>query len=323
MIVVRAYPRLHVGLVDLGNATSRRYGGAGFMLDCLTVEVTIEAGSHAVRGLALLDRRSQADVMEAIKRQRRAFPVKPTRISIRCVPPQHIGLGSKTALILAVLKACALSSQLQISSKHLQMLSGRGGTSGVGIHGFFKGGFVIDAGHRSDLGTHFAPSAFQRGFEIPPLLSRITVPAGWRFALILPKGRRYSGAREMKFFRENTPVPKFEVKETMAILHHGIAPAVLEDDISTLRIALREMHRCGFKRRELRGQAPPVRRLFDKLEKIPDCAVGLSSMGPLLYVVMKEPTEEVLDGLAAIVQKEGASLLGVCAGRNRGYEVLG
>ncbi|MEX0729013.1 MAG: beta-ribofuranosylaminobenzene 5'-phosphate synthase family protein [Planctomycetaceae bacterium] len=206
--------------------------------------------------------------------------------------------------------------------KQIQILSGRGGASGVGIHGFFTGGFILDAGHKRESIDCFAPSSGRNPGCTPALLANVEIPTRWRFALLLPKGYRYSGHREKRFFQEHTPVPKSEVKETLALLHHGVFPAVLEDSIDALRPALREMHRCGFKKRELYGQAAAVRRLFSKLCEIPECAVGMSSLGPLVYAVMREPPQEFLSHLAEIADKEDAVILDICAGRNRGYEVI-
>lgn len=322
MILVRAYPRLHLGLVDLGNATPRKYGGAGFVLNCLPVEVSVERGPESLIGLELLDRRGQADIMSVIERMRKTLSIKPARVTIRRMPPQHVGLGTKTALTLALLRAREVHSGLRLKTAQLQRASGRGGVSGVGIHGFFKGGFIVDAGHISTAESSFVPSSYRENFQIPPLTVRVSIPKNWRFALFLPPGHHYSGARELSFFRSNTPLTKSEVKETMALLHHGIVPAVIQGDIGALKLALRATHRYGFKRRELQGQTDSVRRLFRDLDRIPGCAIGMSSMGPVVYAIMSGQSAEVLAEIESRACRYDARLLAVCAGRNRGHEVV-
>ncbi|MEK9139692.1 MAG: beta-ribofuranosylaminobenzene 5'-phosphate synthase family protein [Nitrospirota bacterium] len=321
-IIIKAYPRLHVGLVDLGDATLRRYGGAGFMLNDFPVEISLAQGRHRLTGLQLLDRRGQANILAVLGRIKERFPVRSARITIRLALPQHVGLGAKTAITLAILKGCELFSGIKIGMSRLQHLSGRGGVSGVGIHGFFKGGFIVDAGHKVEYDKGFAPSSSQNCSEVPPIASRFRIPKSWRFALFLPRGRRYSGVQELRFFRENTPVPKSEVNDTLALIHHGLAPAVFTDDIAMVRDVLREIHGLGFKRRELEGQTGSVRRLLTKIREIPECAGGMSSMGPLIYAVMKKPPEDLLVELEGLARKEGANFIGVCEGRNQGFEVI-
>lgn len=291
------------------------------MLDGMPVEVSIEKGQQRIVGLELVDRRARTDIIAAVERLGKALPLKPGRISILRVMPQHIGLGSKTALILALLKACTLFSRFSASATDLQKLSGRGGASGVGVHGFFKGGFVVDAGHRANRTAPFGPSSAGAPPEVPPLITRIKIPIDWRIALFLGRGRTYSGAQEEKFFRKNTPIPKSEVLKTIAVLHHGIVPAVLQNDIGALRYSLRDLHRFGFKHRELHGQTEAVRTLFSKMSRVPECATGLSSMGPLIYTVLNEPSEDLLGQLTKLANNEGARLLGVFKGRNGAYEV--
>ncbi|OAI45015.1 hypothetical protein AYO43_08635 [Nitrospira sp. SCGC AG-212-E16] len=292
------------------------------MLNDFPVEISVALGRHRLTGLQLLDRRGQADIFTVLERFKKLFPVRSTQIMVRLTLPQHIGLGTKTAITLAILKGWEIFSGIRIGMRRLQQLSGRGGVSGVGIHGFFKGGFIVDVGHKFEYDRGFVPSSFRNGSDVPPIASRFRIPKSWRFALFLPKGHRYSGGRELRFFRENTPVPKSEVKDTLALIHHGLAPAVLTDDIAVVRDVLGEIHRLGFKRRELEGQTGAVRRLLTKISEFPECAGGMSSMGPLIYAVMKKPSEDLLAELERLARKEGASFLGVCEGRNKGFEVI-
>jgi beta-ribofuranosylaminobenzene 5'-phosphate synthase len=322
MIVVRAFPRLHVGLVDLAGATLRRFGGAGFMINCLPVEVSVERDSTlTVGGVEKLDQSAMRDIAAALRRMQTAFSVGPIKITVRRMPPQHVGLGTKTAMVLAALKGCAVLHNIRVSPRQLQLISGRGGASGVGVNGFFRGGFIVDGGHKPDRSLEFLPSSYGEGFDVPPLLARARIPRQWRFALLLPSGRRYSGTRELRFFRSNTPILGSEVMNTMALLNHGVLPAVMEDDIDTLKLALRELHRCGFKKREIEGQPVTVRRLMKELDGQPGCAVGMSSMGPLVYAIFRREPAELIDEFRSSLGQFGR-VLAVCEGRNGGHEVI-
>ena len=79
-------------------------------------------------------------------------------------------LAPKTSLLLACLLAAKEELKLPLDMEALQFLSGRGGASGVGIHGFFTGGFLVDSGHSIEDINTLVPSS-NRHPSKPPLLS--------------------------------------------------------------------------------------------------------------------------------------------------------
>jgi len=323
-VCVRAYPRIHVALLDLGGVTHRKYGGAGFAIAGLRTEVEAAVSGHtSVLGIERLDLRCQRDVLAAIERLNKAYPTAEVEVVVRRSAPQHIGLGSKTTLIMATLRAAALAKGIAADAKTLQGLSGRGGTSGIGVNAFFRGGFIIDAGHDPKSTGGFVPSGARRGFAIPPVICRTSIPLRWRFHLILAAPARFAGTREVAFFRANTPIPEREVLRTMALAYHGVAAAVLTADLTLLKAALRGLHSVGFKKRELDNQAAAVRRLLRELDLDTECAVGLSSIGPLIYAIRDAASEAAGRAVCAACEAHGARLLGVYRGRNRGSEVEG
>lgn len=192
-MIVRAFPRLHLGLLDLGNATPRTYGGVGFMLDALPTEIEVVPGTKHIYQLNNVDEVGRLDVRAAIERMSKRYQLKGGTLEVRSLPPQHIGLGTKTSLVLAVLKAWQLHSKLKISVQELQRLSGRGGASGIGIHGFFRGGFLVDVGHDARLKNTLAPSGSQSPLEVPLLAARSRISSRWQICLLLADGPRYSG----------------------------------------------------------------------------------------------------------------------------------
>src|SRR5439155_438082 len=208
--------RIHVGLIDLGYATLRRYGGAGFSINSHPIKIVAHRSTRlVVNGLHRLDPRGRGDVMDALVRLRRylGHPLN-VALSVRQMPPQHIGLGTKTALLLGILKGASLVAGRHIDRPALQRLSGRGGASGVGVNSFFIGGFIADGGQHRDIlakRRRFGPSSATTAIRVPPVLARTHVPRGWRFHLILPKGSSYAGKSEIRFFEHNTPVQAGEV----------------------------------------------------------------------------------------------------------------
>jgi len=325
MIILRAYPRLHIGLLDLGSATPRRYGGAGFLIDGLPIQFEITRSFRtSIHGTEQLDPNAKSQLSRAIERFRSLVPDFDADITLTSKPLQHVGLGTKTALLLGVLKGLDCIANSQLDNITLQRLSGRGGTSGVGLNAFFVGGFVADLGQQADCttGTH-APSSAAEPRDLPPIGCKLNIPTSWNFHLILPGETRFSGPQEVAFFKAATPLPKPEVFETIATMYHGIVPAVLEGQLLQLRQSLIRLHQIGFKARELSAQSDLVRRSYKALQCIPNCAVGLSSIGPLLYVVADESDSESDCSIMQICESfPSLTYLGRVKGRNEGFEVV-
>ncbi len=318
-VVIRAFPRLHFGLLDLGRATARAYGGSGVMLDGPSLEIAARP-SHTfdLSGIDRLDDRGQSDVRDAIGRLELAVGRSlPVRLEFRSKVLQHVGLGSKTALLLGVLKAIAACHAQEVSPTVLQRASGRGGTSGVGIHGFFHGGFLVDSGRPQPEVMEFGPSGAGRPDTLPVLACRLSVPAGWRFWLIQHEGPRIAGQDEMAFFRRSTPVPAHEVLAALALTFHGLVPAIASCDLAALRHSIAALQQVGFKRRELRAQSEQVQLQVEALLAA-GLAAGLSSMGPLVFAITAgDDPPPILEALIAATPE---AFLGVFGARNDACE---
>ena len=324
MTRILGYPRLHLGLFDLGTATPRQYGGVGMAIDGLPTIVSVrDAAQFSICGLELIDAAAAADVDGAITRLAAGESGSRPRLSvtIEVVPPQHVGLGTKTTLILSILKAISDAGGLQMTEAELRLVSGRGGTSGIGIHTFFSGGLVIDGGHRSDPPRIYRPSSAGAPVRPPPLVARVAVPPGWSVSLILADGIRLSGAEEAAVFEALTPVPDEEVRRTIALALVGLAASAATEDFPAFAHAIREMQSIGFKAREIATQPAPVRKLLRDLSDLPRCAAGMSSMGPLLFVVSDGTDPTIHERVEAIVNPAAGLVLGTFRFRDRGFEL--
>jgi beta-ribofuranosylaminobenzene 5'-phosphate synthase len=323
LTILHSFPRIHIGLLDLGNATLRDHGGAGFCIDGLPVEIAIRHSRSArIVGLSQLDRDGQCDLRAAIERMRGGLKWPSMAVRLSNVLPQHVGLGSKTATILGVLKGLDLFLDSKLDNRRLQELSGRGGTSGIGVNTFFTGGFVVDCGHATRKEREFAPSSQQVNFEIPPLVCRIAVPDDWCFYLFVLPGRRVRSKAEANFFRANTPIPRAEVLKALSLVYHGVVPAVISADQRSLKNSLRGLQRTGFKLRELQNQTSAVRSFIERVDETTNLAVGMSSLGPLVYAIGvggDRRTEESVRKLCAAYRGQ---CLGSFPSRNRGFEEI-
>ena len=151
VVKVKAAARLHLGLFDLGRGTPRTFGGVGFMIE--QPATLVRARRSSVTEIDAIGLRNDTvDHLTAIvHRLLQEHKVGPAKINIEFRGVEHVGLGSKTALSLAVLTAASAARSISVSKRQLQRHCGRGGASGIGINGFFTGGFLADAGHKGQL----------------------------------------------------------------------------------------------------------------------------------------------------------------------------
>jgi beta-ribofuranosylaminobenzene 5'-phosphate synthase len=316
---VTGYPRLHLGLLDLGFATSRRYGGAGLALDNPTTQVVAkEAERFHLRLPDSLGSEVEGAITASLERLKlipraRRLAVD---VSILSAAPDHIGLGSRTTLLLSILRSVDACLSLDLSRSELQACAARGGTSGIGINAFFTGGFLVDGGHPQSEGPHL-PSRAAIPSSVPPVVLRYDVSRAWYFHLLLPPGSHVSGTAERRFFAQHTPLPRHEVHRAIAAVYHGVAPAIRDRSLDGLKSALEELHSCGFKRRELANQSLSVRRLYAHLRQL-GLPAGVSSLGPVVYAVSEVPDDH---RVIEVGHRFGARILSSSRPRNSGHRV--
>ena len=320
-MLARTFPRIHMTLVDLAGTTCRRFGGVGFALNAMPATVAARRARRneltVAPNLADRDRHDLAKYLNDIS----VATDSCFEVEVASVMRQHIGLGSKTALLLAAGLACNAVATEPLTQRDLVLTSGRGGASGVGVNTAFVGGCVVDGGHRTQRDAGFLPSSATKPQAIPPLLARQAFPTDWRVHLFLPTGGSYSGDEELVFFRNHTPIPAAEVREILAAVYHGIVPAFAEAELGALRRAVYEIHHTGFKKREVESHGSVVRELLDRLYTEPNVAAGMSSLGPLVYAIAPRDLDVLSNQTTAAVLSTPIEYLGSFAGRNEGYEL--
>jgi beta-ribofuranosylaminobenzene 5'-phosphate synthase len=321
MIHIIARPRIHISLADMGYASLRSFGGVGFSLDCEPTVVEFEPCRDVkIDGTEVLDTRARLELSELVERLRTVREKVGFRAIIKSVPRQHVGLGSKTSLALSIIAGANAVNHLGFSNGEMQQLSGRGAASGIGLHAFFQGGLIWDAGHRFMSGMPLSPSSAKVATSVPPLMARAPFPSEWCVALLLPDEPTMSGEDEARFFSENAPVTKGDALETMAILYHGVLPAFMLTDYEAIGFALQSLHRVGFKMRELQRCSARAQSCLAALFKR-GLAAGVSSVGPLLYVIVPRSDRERLDQIRSVSSDLSVPILSVASGWNAGHEL--
>lgn len=284
MTRVVAPSRLHFGLLNVGAAGVglRQYGGVGLMIDepGVAVQVTAAnawdaAGPASVRALSFA-KQFVNQLPDGLQR--------PVRVVVERCPPEHVGLGVGTQLGLAVARATATEfGMTDLGVEALARMTGRGGRSGIGLHGFGRGGLIVDGGH-------------ERSGTVAPMLARYDFPTEWRIVLARPAdpGVGWSGNRERAAFaRSRPPQVTVPLTDRMArLLLLGILPALLEQDCYTFGEALHEYNRlAGRMFAEDQGgdyASAEVEAIIEAARGLGVSGAGQTSWGPTVFAVCED-----------------------------------
>jgi beta-RFAP synthase len=197
-------------------------------------------------------------------------------IRVLSAPAEHVGLGVGTQLSLAVARLLlSLGGDHDPSHETLAFLAGRGRRSGIGLHGFFHGGLIVDGGRRNDA-------------KPPPLVARLPFPEDWSILIVQPPGPRgRHGHDELKAFSELPPLPERVTERLCRLVLLGILPAVVELDLETFGRALIELqHHVGTAFAPVQGglfASPQSDALIKELGRLGLAGAGQSSWGPTIY----------------------------------------
>jgi beta-ribofuranosylaminobenzene 5'-phosphate synthase len=285
-LLVRTPGRLHFGLLGWGPGSRRQFGGLGLMIDSPGIELVIEAGTTQVVQGPLSDR--VARILEVLRERMPALEIhaRPVAIRILQAPPEHVGLGVGTQLSLAVATAVMkLAGNPDPSVEELALLTGRGHRSGIGLHGFRHGGFLVDGGRKEEG-------------SVPPLLTRLAFPEDWSVVVVQPPGRHgLHGRDELRAFAELPPIAESLTDRLCRLVMLGILPAIVERDLAAFGAAIEELQaHVGESFAPAQGgpySSPRAAEIVGELHKAGFTGCGQSSWGPTLYAFSNRPDDEV------------------------------
>jgi beta-ribofuranosylaminobenzene 5'-phosphate synthase len=300
--------RLHFGLIDLNGEVGRIDGSIGLALDgpgfSLTARAADEpsvegAGPHAPRALATLER------------LRAAWDVGSASLQFTGSVPLHSGLGAGTQLILAVMHALAAIYDVALSQADVMRLSGRGGASGIGLHAFLHGGFIVDGGHKfPERKQSYLPSAASADAGVGPLLLRHDFP-DWDILLVIPQGRHISGEEEVRLFQGLCPMPSDAAQVICHELVMGMLPALVEGDVGGFARSLERSQAVGWKDVEIDAQGEVVRKTIEFARECGAHGAAMSSWGPATAVFADDAAalKVEMDGFLESLPRGGVSLV--------------
>lgn len=223
----------------------------------------------------------------------------------------HYGVGYHTQLRLSLATALAMLYHLRVGPRYLTDVALRGGTSGIGIHGFWHGGVLFDGGRRRTGSEVLSPSsAVTAPASTPLLFSRPTLP----FAMVVAQAKGWNlvyGEQERALFAGLTPIPEAEASHCARLVYQDLMSSVAEADFDAFCEAVDDIQACGFKSRELRFRGDAAMSVATALRGVGLRGVGMSSWGPTWFGF----AENRDSAMQAIAKLRGCELLeSVCFG---------
>ena len=286
-ITVQTGARLHFGLLAVQAASGRNFGGVGLMVQSPGGVLSVEA-SERDECLADAEIAARLTVWRDEYRSRCPREHRPPACRIRVTQtiPSHAGLGSGTQTALAL--AAALSrfgGEQNVAALELARRVGRGARSALGIHGFERGGLLVEGGKR-------------QADEISPLVARLEFPSDWRVLLVMPNDRRgLSGDAERAAFTKLTPMSASLTDKLCRIVLMELLPAVASKDFETSAAALHEFGQLnGSHFTPVQGGVFADLQMSELAQCLADqgcVGLGQSSWGPTLWILCRNDADAV------------------------------
>ncbi len=285
-LTISVCSRLHLTLLAMHAGEYRVNGGIGFAI----ADPACELAFSNVPVFTIDDQRADPFSPNELERLSSVLHAEQERhgfatalaVAIGGKMRTHSGFGSGTAISLACLEALHRLNGSTPSPAELISASGRGGTSGVGIHTYFSGGCVFDLGRPVGIDLH-EPSHQVVASQPPLVLDHLPMPE-WNIGICIPINIPHkSEAEERTFFERTCPLPADAVYKT---LHHslfGLYAAIREADRVTFCRALRAIQECAWKKAERLEYGAALAEIEQALYGCGAEAVGMSSLGPTLF----------------------------------------
>jgi len=298
---VAAPSRLHFGLLALPvvgpdrwpgidggpGLPVRHFGGVGLLVDRPGLAVRVERaatwsadGPLADRALGFA-RQFAGSLTEC----------RPFRVMVEHAPTEHTGLGVGTQLALAVAKGIAIETgHADWPAMELASRVGRGERSAIGIHGFDRGGLIVEGGKLANE-------------VISPLVGRHAFPAEWAVLLFTPAGAvAWHGGRERSAFAQLSRAgAAADTGALCRIILTGLLPALASAHLDAFGDALYEFNaRAGDAFAQMQGGrygSPAATECVRGLRSAGVRGAGQSSWGPTVFAVVRR------EGVADVVRK--------------------
>ncbi|MBO7537788.1 MAG: hypothetical protein J6T44_00740 [Prevotella sp.] len=289
MLKIKAFPRIHITLIGMNREGYRINGGIGFSIASPTLNMRFEPDGE----IYVLDKRSQGfsknELFRLNNHLNKLMKDEHLAEGFRCVIEEsqiysHYGFGTSTMVYLSCIEALLIKNKREYTNNDVVKLSGRGGTSGIGISTYFKGGFVFDTGVTNNTDRDLAPSSCFKGddYRKPLIFKNISLP-GWEMGICIPPIQNKTENEEKAFFDKSCPIGKVAVENILYESVYGISSSLLENDFNTFCKSVDSIQGTKWKSLERDLYGDELKVVESLIRKAGAKCVGLSSLGPLLY----------------------------------------
>lgn len=311
---IKSPSRLHLGLIDMNGSYGRLDGGIGltikdpnFILYAEPAEkgITIEFDDNFPFTDSIKQECNQK-ITSAAEKVINFYDVDEGfyfRVDKAYLP--HSGLGSGTQIALSTGKLICEHIGQESNGYSLGKITGRGGTSGIGVFAFDQGGFIVDGGHSVKEKSSFLPSSASKASP-PQLFGRYEFPDEWGVLLVILKSNvSVNGQKEVNIFQEYCPIDRNEVELFSHLVFVNLIPFLLEKDLPCFGNIINKLQTIGFKNIEVSLQSDNIKALMNKLTEIGAYAVGMSSFGPTVYSFYDKTNKHIVDEIKEYVGDDG------------------
>jgi len=323
---VRSPARLHIGMLSFGNPAVRSFGGVGMMVDRPGVHLRMRRSNRSEARGPLSER-----ALSFARACAQAWNLGDAAcaIEVLAAPASHVGLGSGTQLALSV--AAGMSHLFARSSddddlppppqhpvqddpepsdhewsfdgreaQEFARITGRGRRSCVGVHGFSRGGLIVESGRRLPADAAANDDA-TRAFS--PMVARVRLPSSWRCVVIVGRDAvGLHGPPEAAAFADLPPMDAAVSADLSRIALLEMLPAAVEAKFGEFAAAIGAYGRlAGQPFAAAAGRLPHAAATAHLLELLaelgaPGCAQ--SSWGPAVMACC-----ESLEAAGALVER--------------------
>lgn len=308
MLKIKTFPRIHITLIGMNREGYRINGGIGFSMASPTLNMRFEPDGK----ICVLDKRSQGFSENELARLNnhlnKVMKEEYFAEGFYCVIEDsqihsHFGFGTSTMVYLSCIEALLIINKREYTNDDVVNLSGRGGTSGIGISTYFKGGFVFDTGVTNNAVRDLAPSSCFNGekYRKPLIFKNICLP-GWKMGICIPPIQNKTEDEEKVFFDKNCPIGQEAVEKILYESVYGISSSLLENDFNTFCLSVDSIQKTKWKSLERGLYGDELKIIESVIRRAGAKCVGMSSLGPLLFFF-----GENIDG---IVDRVNADLAG-------------
>lgn len=295
-VQIKSNARLHLSLFSMHDTGLRINGGIGFAIESPSIIIKANTSEQ----FTIDDRRefgltngAKEILIQSLEKAHDSYTLNhKVSIEISGDAVAHHGFGSGTAIRLSCLEALMILNNVELTNSELIRLSGRGGTSGIGVNTYFSGGVILDLGVKNTNSTH-KPSSISKNSLSPFMLQQADMPI-WDIGICIPKKiKPLTHEQEIEFFNKTCPISESEAHKALYHSVMGVFASICENDKEGFEYSIRELQECEWKKAERNYHRDTLYDIENILYDAGATTVGMSSLGPSLYFLAADIDEVI------------------------------